>query len=185
MNLIQIVDDEPPILSALQRALRPLGCSIHAFSDVQEALQALTSHEYAVIVSDYKMPGLDGITYLRFARQRQPEALRMILSGHGDRDSMIQAINSAEIYRFLSKPWEDYEIEAALRSAVELYRSRLQNRQLMDRVRSQQDALRRHQEELLRLEAKYPGLTQVRRDADGALLLDDDDLPAGKEGDYG
>lgn len=185
MNLIQVVDDEPQILSALQRALRPLGCPIHTFSDPQQALQALTSHEYAVIISDYKMPGLDGITYLRFAKQRQPEALRMMFSGHGDRQSMIQAINDAEVYRFLSKPWEDYEIEAALRSAVELYQSRRENRQLLDRVRRQQSVLRRQEEELLRLEANHPGLTRVRRDADGALLLDDDDLAGWPGGDHG
>jgi fused signal recognition particle receptor len=117
MIKIQLLDDEPHILSALQRVLRPHHWEVHAFSDGQQALQALTEHEYAVIVSDYKMPNLDGITYLQFAKQRQPNAMRMVLSAHGDRHSMMQAINRAEIYRFLSKPWEDYEIETALLTA--------------------------------------------------------------------
>ncbi|EWC39040.1 response regulator [Pseudomonas stutzeri] len=176
MTKIQIVDDELQVLSALQRLLRPQGWDLHLFTDPQEALQALTEHEYAVIVSDYRMPVLDGITYLRFAKQRQPEALRMVLSGYGDREVMMQAINSAEIYRFLAKPWEDYEIEAALRGAIELYNTRRENSRLLDHLRRQRNALERQRQELLRLEAEQPGITYVRRDADGALLLGTDEM---------
>ena len=174
MVKIQLVDDEPNILSALQRLLRPHHWELHAFTDAQEALLALTEHEYAVIISDYKMPNLDGITYLQFAKQRQPHAMRMVLSGHGDRQSMMKAINQAEIYRFLSKPWEDYEIETALKAAIDLYLLRSENLGLVTQVRNQKNALERQRQELLRLEAEHPGITRVRRDAEGALMLDDD-----------
>jgi DNA-binding NtrC family response regulator len=170
---IQLVDDEPNILTALQRLLRPHHWEVQVFTDAQEALQALTEHEYAVIISDYKMPSLDGITYLQFAKQRQPQAMRMVLSGHGDRQSMMQAINRAEIYRFLSKPWEDYEIETALKSAIDLYLLRSENQRLLAQVRNQQSALERQRQELQRLEEEHPGITRVLRDEDGALLLDD------------
>ena len=174
MVKIQLVDDEPNILSALQRLLRPHHWELHAFTDAQEALLALTEHEYAVIISDYKMPNLDGITYLQFAKQRQPHAMRMVLSGHGDRQSMMKAINQAEIYRFLSKSWEDYEIETALKAAIDLYLLRSENLRLVTQVRNQKNALERQRQELLRLEAEHPGITRVRRDAEGALMLDDD-----------
>jgi DNA-binding NtrC family response regulator len=174
MIKIQLVDDEPHILSSLQRLLRPHHWEIHAFSDPQVALEALTQHEYAVIISDYRMPNLDGITYLQFAKQRQPHAMRMVLSGHGDRQSMMQAINRAEIYRFLSKPWEDYEIEAALHSAIDLYNLRQENQRLLDQLHHQQSELDRQEQELRRLEAMHPGITRVRRDEDGAVLLDDE-----------
>jgi len=174
MIKIQLVDDEPNILSALQRLLRPQQWELHAFTDAQEALQALTMHEYAVIISDYKMPNLDGITYLQFAKQRQPNAMRMVLSGHGDRQSMMHAINRAEIYRFLSKPWEDYDIETALRAAIDLYLLRSENQRLLAQVRNQRSALERQRQELRRLEAEHPGITKVLRDADGALLLEGD-----------
>jgi DNA-binding NtrC family response regulator len=174
MIKIQLVDDEPHILSALQRLLRPQRWEVHAFSDAGAALDALTEHEYAVIVSDYRMPNLDGITYLQFAKQRQPHAIRMVLSGHGDRQSMMQAINQAEIYRFLSKPWEDYEIEAALHGAIDLYLLRHENQRLLDQVRGQQSALERQEQELRRLEALHPGITRVRRDEDGSVLLDEE-----------
>lgn len=166
---ILLLDDEPNILSAVQRLLRQEEAwKLHAFSDPQEALDALAAHEYAVIVSDYQVPGLDGVTFLQFAKQSQPHAVRMILSAYGDRDSMMHAINKAEIYRFLPKPWDDHELRAALRSAIDLYQLREENQRLLAQVRQQQ-------QELLRLEAEHPGLTRVRRDADGAVLLEDGD----------
>ncbi|WP_167492521.1 response regulator [Pseudomonas leptonychotis] len=175
MIKIQLLDDEPHMLKALQRVLRPHRWEVHSYSDGQAALEALTEHEFAVIISDYQMPNLDGITYLQFAKQRQPHAIRMMLSAHGDRQSMMQAINRAEIYRFLSKPWDDYEFEIAIKSAIDLYMLRVENQRLLAKVRSQQSAIEQQEQELLRLENEYPGITQVRRDAQGAILLDLDE----------
>ena len=175
MIKIQLVDDEPHVLSALKRVLYPHRWEVHVFSDAQVALDALTEHEYAVIISDYKMPNLDGITFLQFAKQRQPYALRMVLSAHGDRQSMLQAINRAEIYRFLSKPWEDYEIDTAVCACVDLYLLRRENHRLLSQIRKQQTALERQKDELIRLEAEYPGITRVERDTDGAVLIELDE----------
>jgi DNA-binding NtrC family response regulator len=175
MIKIQLLDDDPHILSALQRVLRPHRWEVHSFSDGQAALEALSEHEFAVIISDYQMPSLDGITYLQFAKQRQPHAIRMMLSAHGDRQSMMQAINRAEVYRFLSKPWDDYELEAAIESAVDLYLLRFENQRLLAQVRSQQSAIDRQEQELQRLEDEHPGITRVRRDAQGVVLLDLDE----------
>ena len=175
MIKIQLLDDDPHILSALQRVLRPHRWDVHSFSDGQTALEALCEHEFAVIISDYQMPNLDGITYLQFAKQRQPHAIRMMLSAHGDRQSMMQAINRAEIYRFLSKPWDDYELEAAIKSAIDLYLLRFENQRLLAQVRSQQSAIDRQEQELQRLENEHPGITRVRRDAQGVVLLDLDE----------
>jgi DNA-binding NtrC family response regulator len=172
MIKIQLLDDEPHVLGALQRILRPQHWELHLFSEVQQALDALTEHQYAVIVSDYKMPVLDGITYLQFAKQRQPDALRLMLSAHGDRQAMMKAINCAEVYRFLSKPWDDYEIEAALRAAVDLFLLRGEIQRLLAALREQQTAFDRQQSLLLNLEAEHPGITRVVRDAAGAVLID-------------
>lgn len=173
MVKIQLLDDEPNILSALQRVLRrEPDWTVHAFTDPQEALSALAENQYAVIISDYQMPGLDGVTFLQFAKQSQPHAVRMILSAHGDRDSMMHAINKAEIYRFLPKPWDEYELRTTLRSAIDLHLLRSENQRLLAQVRQQAAELQRQQQELLRLEAENPGLTRVHRDADGAVLLD-------------
>ncbi|QLC72186.1 response regulator [Pseudomonas sp. LPB0260] len=176
MIKIQLVDDEPQILKSLQRLLNPQGWELHPFSDVYEALDALTEHDYAVIVSDFKMPNLDGITYLKFAKQRQPHAVRLMLTGFGDRQSMMQAINEAEVFRFISKPWEDFEVEVALRSAIDLHLLREENQRLLEQVRQQQSSLDLQRQELWRLETENPGLTRVVRDADGSIIIDDQDL---------
>ena len=174
MIKIQLVDDEPQILRALQRVLRPHDWELHCFSDAQAALEDLNENRYAAILSDYQMPHLDGITYLQFAKQCQPQALRLLLTAHGDQQSMMRAINHAEIYRFLPKPWEDFEVENAMTSAVDLYQLRQERQCLLDQLKHQQNQLERQRAELRQLEAQHPGITRVIRDADGAILLDPD-----------
>lgn len=173
MTHILLLDDEANIISALRRLLREEDWQVAAFTDAESAIDALQTDHYTVIISDYKMPLMDGVTFLQFARQRQPDAIRMMLSGHGDRQSMINAINRAEIYRFLSKPWDDYEIRAAIRSAVDLHHVTVENRRLLEETRRQKDLLRQREEELLRLESENPGITRVRRDQDGSIVIDD------------
>ncbi|MCG2580131.1 MAG: response regulator [Marinobacter sp.] len=173
MIKIQLVDDEPNILNALKRLLRPQGWEIHTFDNVEAALQGLLKHDYAVIVSDYQMPSADGVTYLQFAKQRQPDAMRLVLSAHGDRNSMIKAINQAEVYRYLSKPWDEYEVVAAIKSAIDLYELKTENRRLIAEVQAQRQMLWAREQELLRLESENPGITRVKRDTDGSVLISD------------
>ncbi|WP_323753103.1 response regulator [Marinobacter sp.] len=172
MPQILLLDDDTHVLTSLKRLLRSENWQIDTFTDAAAALDALRSTTYGVIVSDYKMPAMDGVTFLQFARQLQPDAIRLMLSGHGDRQSMISAINRAEIYRFLSKPWEEYEIQAALRSAVDLYQVTLENRRLLNQIKHQNDLLRLQEEELLRLERDNPGITRVSRDEDGSIIIE-------------
>ncbi|WP_138440793.1 response regulator [Marinobacter alexandrii] len=175
MIKIQLVDDEANILSALRRLLKPQGWEVHTYNNVEAALGGLLEHNYAVIVSDYQMPTADGVTYLQFAKQRQPDAMRLVLSAHGDRNSMIKAINQAEVYRFLSKPWDDYEVVTAIKSAIDVYQLKVENQRLRNQVDTQKAMLRAREQELLRLESENPGITRVQRDADGSVLISDND----------
>lgn len=171
MMKIQLVDDEPNVLRAMHRLLQKSGYEAHTFTDAEDALAALGEHTYAVIVVDYQMPHINGITYLQFAKQSQPDAVRMVLSGQSDRQSMLSAINVAEVYRYLTKPWDDFEILAALQAGVDLHMLRIENQRLLSQV-SQQNALLRAQErELQRLERENPGLTRVDRDAQGMIVI--------------
>lgn len=168
---IQLVDDDPSILSALKRIVREEGWTVDTYTDPQEALEALSQKAYAVIVSDLHMPELDGITFLQFSKQIQPHAMRLLLSGQGDRDSLTKAINNASIYRFVSKPWETYELLSTLRSAVELYQLQNERRQLLDELQRQKSIITRHKNEWQRLQRKHPTLLEVIRDEDGNILL--------------
>lgn len=168
---IQLVDDDPSILSALKRIIREEGWTVDTYTDPQEALAALSQKAYAVIVSDLHMPELDGITFLQFSKQIQPHSMRLLLSGQGDRDSLAKAINNASIYRFVSKPWETYELLSTLRSAVELYQLQNERRLLLDELQRQKSIITRHQTEWQRLQKKHPTLLEVIRDEDGNILL--------------
>ena len=173
MTRIQLVDDEQNILNALKRLLRPHGWEIDTYQNVESALAGLLQHDYAVIISDYQMPTADGVTYLQFAKQRQPDAMRLVLSAYGDRKSMIKAINQAEVYRYLSKPWDDYEVVAAIKAAIDVYELKSENRRLLDQINSQSRIIQAREEELLRLESEHPGITRVQRDPDGSVLIVD------------
>lgn len=171
---IQLVDDDPAILSALKRVVHDEGWTVDTYTDPQEALGALSINSYAVIVSDLHMPQLDGISYLQFSKQLQPHAIRLLLSGHGDRDSLTKAINHAGIYRFVSKPWDSYELLSALRAGVELYQLQSERRQLLDELQQQKNIIARHQNEWQQLHKKHPALLEVLRDEDGNILLEED-----------
>lgn len=172
MIKIQLVDDEAHILKALARILVREGYEVHAFTDVEEALAALGEHRYAVMLVDYQMPKINGVTYLQFAKQSQPNSMRVVLSAHGERQTMMNAINRAEVYRFISKPWDDYEILAAVRSGIDLFTLRNENARLLAEVAAQRTRLRLQAEELRRLERENPGLTRVDRDQDGNIIVD-------------
>ena len=114
-HVLLLVDDEPSILSALRRTLRSGDYLIVTANDAAEALDALARHDVGVIVTDNRMPGVSGIELLRQVKQRYPHIIRIMLSGYADFTSLSSAINSGEIFRFLSKPWEDEQLKTAVR----------------------------------------------------------------------
>lgn len=169
-----LVDDEPNILSALQRVFAPDGYAIETFTDPTAALARAKEAGFDVVISDYRMPEVDGVSFLTLFRTLQPDAARLILSGFTDMEALLGAINDAWIFRFISKPWHDAELRATVAQALAQRALLLENRRLADIVRRQQQDINCQQIELDRLEHEHPGLTRVRRGNDGAILLDDD-----------
>ena len=173
MIRLQVIDDEPAILKAIQRLLRQEDWQVDTFSDPQDALQALTGASYNLILCDLRMRQLDGITYLQFARQRQPGAMRLLFSGHGDRESLVQAINQAQVQRFISKPWDDYELLETLRSCLQLQQLQMEQQRLLLQVQQQQDQLQRQQQALQEMQRRHPQLFSLTRAEDGSILLEE------------
>lgn len=169
MPRIQLVDDDIQILQALQRLLRHKDWQLDVFDKVADALQALSSHNYEVIIADYRMPKLDGVSYLEWARQKQPTAVRLMLSAYPESDAMMQAINRAEVFRFISKPWRNEELLHAVTLAV----ARSNSLKPVSEI-----AVTAHhllaEEEFAKLERIEPGITRVEFDEDGAIRLDMD-----------
>lgn len=167
MHKIMLVDDEANIIRALQRALADSSYEVYGFTDSARALQRAQAECFDLILSDYKMPGMDGVSLLKAVKAAQPETMRLILSGYADLQALINAINEAEIYRFIGKPWNEYELKAAIHQALAHRNLLLENRRLADTVRKQQDTLQH-------LETRYPGISHVDWGEDGSILLNPD-----------
>jgi response regulator RpfG family c-di-GMP phosphodiesterase len=123
---ILLVDDEIAILDGLRRQLRKR-FTVHTANSGAEALELLKSVQVAVVVSDMRMPQMDGATFLSRVRQLHPNAVRILLTGQSDTQSAITAVNEGQIYRFLTKPCPPEE----LGSAVELNRLVTAEKELM------------------------------------------------------
>lgn len=127
MYRVMLVDDEESILKSLGRLLRSAPCyhegvayalEVEAYTSPLQALERIRAESYALVLSDYRMPELDGAEFLRQVRAVQPEAVRMILSGYADLEGLTRAINEAQISRFIAKPWNDYELVSAIGQAL-------------------------------------------------------------------
>lgn len=128
---ILCVDDEPNILSSLRRLFRGKGYEIHTANSGQEALQLLENKHIDLVISDMRMPVMDGVIFLEHVRSRWPNCIRLLLTGFSEIQSIIDAINRGEIYRYITKPWDDNDIllivkQALERQALELEKNRLE-----------------------------------------------------------
>jgi two-component system, probable response regulator PhcQ len=163
-----IVDDEENVLSALQRTLRRENYTLLTAGEPAEALAILQRDPVDVVVSDHLMPNMSGLDFLKEVRALHPDVVRIMLTGHAEVSTAMEAINDGEIYRFLTKPWDDAELKVALHLAFDKVAVERSNRQLHAAVQ--------HQRALLaRLERQHPGLRRLLRDENGALIVDKDD----------
>lgn len=169
MKSIVLVDDEVQILNALTRFFKQHGWAVRAFSSPQEALAEIRHINADVVMSDYRMPGMDGAMFLQQVREMCPDMLRIIMSGHADMEGVLKAINDAQIYRFITKPWSDAELLMALDTGLVLRALQKENAELAAIVRAQRSQLERQSQELKRLEQESPGITSVTWCEDGSI----------------
>ena len=119
LHTVLFVDDEVNILKALQRLLRSEDMTVLSASRGEEALSMLEQHEVQVVVSDQRMPEMRGVDFLSRVRERRPDVVRMMLTGYTEMDVAVDAINRGEIYRLITKPWNDDELKATIRQAFD------------------------------------------------------------------
>jgi response regulator RpfG family c-di-GMP phosphodiesterase len=118
---VLFVDDEVNILKALQRLLRHERMTVLTASRPQEALEILDRTACQVVVTDQRMPEMSGVDLLSAIRERRPDMVRMMLTGYTEMNIAVEAINRGEIYRLITKPWNDDELKATLRQAFDHY----------------------------------------------------------------
>ncbi len=166
---ILIVDDEEGIRNALRRALRKEPYKIFLASSGSEAIDVLAEEDIDMILSDHLMPGMTGMELLKIARNRWPDVMRLMLTGHADLQTAISAINHGEIYRFLTKPWDDAELKVVLYLAFEHLELERENRRLLGMLKRQSRILQE-------LEKAHPGIAKVTRTNGGAVVISEEDL---------
>ena len=134
---ILCVDDEPNILSALRRMFMLAGFVVEEATSGAQALQKLEQNEFHLVLSDMQMPEMNGAELLAQVRQRWPKVMRLMLTGTSDLKTAISAINEGEIYRYLTKPWNDEEVVSTIKSALERYALVHERDQLLELTKQQ------------------------------------------------
>ena len=173
--LIVCVDDDEAILSAVGRSLRrEPSFEVRTTMDVQQVLEWVHREDVAVLVSDYEMPEITGAQLAGLVKNIRPECVRILLTGRRTLDTAIDGINQGEIFRFISKPFEDKQLR---QSVLDAARRHDELRELSgDRQR------RARREQLLAaLEQEYPGITQVHRRTNDVVVVTDDPWSAAAE----
>lgn len=165
---VLFVDDEANVLNALRRSLRKEPYELFFAQGPEEALDLLKEKEIDLVVSDHLMPAMDGLSFLKLVKSLYPGIIRIILTGHADLQMTIQAINEGEVFRFLTKPWNDIELKVTLRHIFEYVDLLRENQMLLDTVKKQQNFIEK-------LEADHPGILKVERDESGAIVISDED----------
>lgn len=117
-QLVLCVDDEPNVLSALRRALRACGCTVVTAGGGAEGLAAMRDRPADVVVSDMRMPAMDGIEFLEQIHGSWPDTVRILLTGNAEMSAAIAAINRGRINRYFNKPWDDQELIGAVRQGL-------------------------------------------------------------------
>jgi len=120
-NTLLIVDDEQNVLKSLKRLLLDADYKILTAESGEEGLKAFDENEINVVISDYRMPGMNGVEFLRKVKEKSPDTLRLILSGYADAVAIVEAINEGQVYRFITKPWNDQELLTTIMNTFDQY----------------------------------------------------------------
>ena len=167
------VDDEPSVLSALRRLLRLHGYTVVQATGGAEGLAILDEKPVDLVISDMRMPGMDGARFLEEVRRRDPGVVRIVLTGYADIDSTIAAINRGEIHRYLTKPWDDQDLLLVLREALERRALESRNAELQALTQAQNEELARANQTL---EARVAARTAELQQVNGMLEVAYEDL---------
>lgn len=163
---VLLVDDEVGILNGLKRTLRKEPYEVITAQSGKEALEILAKEKVSLVVSDQCMPGMSGIELLTQVREKYRDTVRILLTGKSDVNTALDAINKSEVYRFLVKPLNDMELVYIIREIFEHLDIIEYSSRLVEVSKKQSDYISK-------LENENPGISVVKKDSDGAIILDD------------
>jgi response regulator RpfG family c-di-GMP phosphodiesterase len=140
-HTLLVVDDEADVCDSVHDLLRRQFTVLRA-RNAEEGLKLLKDNEVHIIMTDQRMPKITGVELLSRARTGHPQAVRMLFTGYADLESIIAAINQGHIFKFLKKPWQPEDLEAAVHEAAQEYERLCDQAEVMERLRQELDQLR-------------------------------------------
>jgi DNA-binding NtrC family response regulator len=130
--VIVLVDDEDMVVTSIKSFLTlETDYEVRGFTDPAQALDYVRKNRVDVVVSDYLMPEIDGISFLSEVKTAQPQATRILLTGYADKENAIKAINDVGLYQYIEKPWENEDLKLIIRNGLE---KRLLLKRLEDKI---------------------------------------------------
>jgi DNA-binding NtrC family response regulator len=148
---ILLVDDEEMVLTSLRSFLAlETEYQILPFLSPSKALEFAASSEVNLVISDFLMPEMDGISFLARMRELRPDATRIILTGYADKENAIKAINEVGIFQYIEKPWDNDELLIAIRNGLEKQRLLKDLEQRIAEINKAYADLSRIQQEILK-----------------------------------
>ncbi|MFC1538608.1 response regulator [Candidatus Latescibacterota bacterium] len=119
-DTVLLVDDEEMVLTSIESFLAlETEYNVVTFTSANEALSFLNNNSVDLVISDYVMPEMDGITFLSKVRELKPEIPRIILTGYADKENAIRAINDVGLFQYIEKPWENNDLKIIIRNGIE------------------------------------------------------------------
>jgi DNA-binding NtrC family response regulator len=173
---VLLVDDDGGVLRAIARLLRRGGYHVTPFLDATTALNSCNDNHYDVVISDYRMPGMNGVEFLNALREARPGIIRVILSGEADREAVLASINESAVFRFLTKPWDNEVLFKTVADAVAQRNANREADNALDYQRMRKDRVYRRAKLLDELEKESPGITEVNWSDNNTIVIDDSDL---------
>jgi YesN/AraC family two-component response regulator len=167
-DTLLIVDDEPNVLKSLKRLLLDTDYKILMAESGEEGLKLFEDNEIHVVISDYRMPGMNGVEFLRLVKEKSPDTIRLILSGYADAVAIVEAINEGQVYRFITKPWNDQELLTTVINTFDHYALQKENEKLYGELQGRNKEL---QEMTVLLEEKVQQRTRDLEIKNRALIL--------------
>lgn len=140
---VMFVDDEANVLKSMRRLFRQENYEIYTAENAESALNVLSQSEMHVIVSDFRMPGMNGADFLRKVKDIYPQTIRIMLTGHADVNAVMGAINEGAVYKFITKPWDDDDLRLTVSLAIEKFELIEENKSLKKQAELQKKEIQR------------------------------------------
>jgi len=147
-EIVVVVDDEEMVLTSINSFLSlETDYDVVTFSNPEDALEHLKDNDAHLVISDYFMPQMDGITFLGKVRDLRPETTRVILTGYSDKENAIKAINEVGLFQYVEKPWDNDDLQIIIRNGID-------KQQLLANLRVKVDEINK----------AYAGLQKIQAD---------------------